>query len=401
MITAVQFQTGLFEEHLEECSFLLEQTLFVRDEPYGAYLDGLELEWRFQRHFQALRQGGAIARQCCLAKIGEGDWGELASALMVLESAGASESILSALESLDGNDQEVLLGLFSGWLQMAPAEGWASRWQALQQTNPQLVPALAKAGAWIRDRELTHMLMQHPYETDEAPLLTEARGRVRGHQPFALSEEPSVSVLESALRLGNPAALKRIRDGFSEEPGVLLALAGNEHDAELYHQLLETEHAEIGIWGLGLLGVPRFFPSLIEQLEKPPMARAAHHALLMISGLEMADLGDEELDMGPLVKIWHDWAERQKDTWRTVARVRAGQAWNVTTLMEAIRAGTHANWAQRWLAAELTIRCGLDVPVEWEYWSHRRQQSLEQWRVNDEPAHAGTPFPFAGRPQPR
>ena len=72
--TILDFETELYQEHLEEASFLYEQRLTLFDDPEITWLDIEDFEERFEAHIDALVVGEELALK-------ERDLGDLGSNL--------------------------------------------------------------------------------------------------------------------------------------------------------------------------------------------------------------------------------------------------------------------------------------------------------------------------------
>ncbi|MBW2742277.1 MAG: hypothetical protein JRE64_26360, partial [Deltaproteobacteria bacterium] len=63
--TLLDFETKLYQEHLEEASFLYEQRLTLFDDPEITWLDIADFEERFEAHIDALVVGEEPALNIC------------------------------------------------------------------------------------------------------------------------------------------------------------------------------------------------------------------------------------------------------------------------------------------------------------------------------------------------
>lgn len=396
MQTKTQFQLDLFDEHIEECSFLMEQIAFIRDEPEDFYEDAIEEEWRFHRHFNALMGGGDLADQRCLEILAGADWGALATAVMVLEQRAQTTLLLDGLANLDGNDSDVAHGLFMAWLLTPPAEGFQNRWNHLADVNPGLLAPLSRAGAWLREPAMTSEIHATAPSPDESALLTRARGRLRGRADDPATLAPAFA-LEVALMQGHPRAIDLAREAFEQEPSPWLAFAGNASDASRFAELIaDPTQSELGFLGTAMLGLPHQIPLLLDLLETH--GHAAHRALQFMTGLTVGS-SDDDQDPGELTVAWRDAIAPHMDAWLSLPRLRRGRPWSATHLLDDLTTGTQPNWTRRWLTTEIRIRFGIDIPLEWEFWSQQWQSTLNRFaatqpQINDRQI----PFPYAGRP---
>jgi hypothetical protein len=69
----VDFSTGIYQEHLEEASFLYEQRLSLFDDPEIIWLDIEDFEERFEAHIDGLVVGEDLALLVCKTQEASGD----------------------------------------------------------------------------------------------------------------------------------------------------------------------------------------------------------------------------------------------------------------------------------------------------------------------------------------
>jgi len=84
MATSIRaFNIELYQEHLEEASFLYEQRLGLLNDPELTWKDLDEFEQRLEAHIDALVVGQDLAMEVCKTQAVEGDFGELFAAVCV------------------------------------------------------------------------------------------------------------------------------------------------------------------------------------------------------------------------------------------------------------------------------------------------------------------------------
>ncbi len=391
MLSKHAFQLGLVQEHLEECGFLMEQVEYLRNEPWGFYADGNPFEARFLSHFDGLIAVGRLAVEPCLQGTQSSDWGEIATAIMVLESLKDSEIIHKLLIELS-EDEDCLKALFFAWLHQQPCEGWLARWDFLQKSRPALLAALVKAGCWRREPTVMNRLFSLQASSDEHDYWIEARGRAKAHLIKPIDEERSAIHGEASLLKGDRATLNWLR----EEPShlLLLALAGNRNDVEAYMQLADNHETSIwGILGVGFMGLPQSVPWLIKRLESAEQSAIADLALQLIAGPRT----DEPVSDQSLSEFWQMRLNNSKEQLDGQVRLRCGTAWGFEAIVDQLAQPVFPNLIDRWFSLEMSIRFGVDTGIEWELWSQAHNLQFNRWHASQNQPQTCGLFPLAGR----
>jgi hypothetical protein len=91
----------LYQEHLEEASFLYEQGLALLDDPEITWKDIGEFEERFEAHIDALVVGEDLALKVCRTQAREGDFGELHAAVRVFCRQNKGDYVAETWRDLD------------------------------------------------------------------------------------------------------------------------------------------------------------------------------------------------------------------------------------------------------------------------------------------------------------
>ena len=102
----VDFSTGIYQEHLEEASFLYEQRLSLFDDPEITWLDIEDFEERFEAHIGGLVVGEDLALEVCRTQAIEGDFGGLHAAVRVFCRQNRLDFVREVLEELDPEDMQ-------------------------------------------------------------------------------------------------------------------------------------------------------------------------------------------------------------------------------------------------------------------------------------------------------
>src|SRR5439155_13195083 len=82
MATSIKhFYVEIYQEYLEEASFLYEQRLTLFDDPEVTWKEIGDFEDRFEPHIDGLVVGEESALGVCQTRVNEGDFGELHAAV--------------------------------------------------------------------------------------------------------------------------------------------------------------------------------------------------------------------------------------------------------------------------------------------------------------------------------
>ena len=103
-----EFLTALYEEHLEEASFLYLQRRGLLGDPMTPWRKVAEWEDRLEAHIDALVIGGDLALEICRAHVTSGDAGEVFAAIAVFCRQESAPLLAEALRLLDAGNAEMM-----------------------------------------------------------------------------------------------------------------------------------------------------------------------------------------------------------------------------------------------------------------------------------------------------
>ena len=413
MAVSIQaFYTDLYEEHLEEASFLYEQRHTYFHDPDISWIEIQDLENRFEAHIDAIVIGGDAALEICVVQAAEGDSGELHAAIRTFCRQRRIDLLEQVLEDLDIEDEERVSAACDALKHEWP-EVWTAEIERLFQEHPSGAKAVLPTVIGYRrlplEPLLTSLLSDCPEDHLHAPIWS--LGRLRMPHP------PSVSALTPFLQhpdpiLGAAAALALMRMSLplslscATQPSeacdfrtlLQIMLAGGAHDtAFLLDRLGEGEGASDIALALGVLGDLRAIMPLIQLLEEDTVAGSAALALNLITGAglyeevfipdevdpdELLDHEIEKLDRGEPpyppgqapgttivrlsqdAKTWHVWWKENNSRFRTVLRYRNGRPFTPDCLLENLRHEQSPYFVRQTAYEELVVRYKIDVPFE-------------------------------------
>ena len=131
--TIREFNIGLYQEHLEEASFLYEQRLAYLHDPEVKWPDLRAWEERFEAHIDALKLGDELALEICRRQAADGDSGELHAALRVFCRRDCQDDAFAVLRALDRTNEEAVRAVSQALRCEVPRE-WLD---ALLRLSPQ------------------------------------------------------------------------------------------------------------------------------------------------------------------------------------------------------------------------------------------------------------------------
>ncbi len=406
------FQVRLYEEHLEEASFLYGQcrALLLRQEISWLQLGAFEE--RLEAHIDALMVGEKLALEVCRRRAVEGDVGELFAAVSVFCRYAEASVLASLLRDLDYSDAERSQAVADALKHELP-DAW--REHCLHAISQGDGPLLSVLGAVVGHRRLPQAgvllsaLERLSSPAEHRALLwaigrTRPKGAAAAIRPFLQSTARPVrdAALRALLRLNDPEVagyLYGLADA-PECPHVELGLAGGR---SVVSALVEAARAPGAspdvVIALGLLGDLAAVRPLIGLLTVEPLAQSAAEALYVITGALLSsdvripetmtedEMFDDELtvfrqtgavpgrgDGQPYVSnerrlsrdpsAWTDWLEANAARFSLDRRYRLGQPYDPTVLQQCL---SSAHYPQSWrglAAEELLVRYGTDLPFE-------------------------------------
>jgi len=439
------FLIELYEEYLEEASFLYEQRLTLLNNPEITWKQIADFEDRFEAHIDGLVVGKDLALEVCSRQAKAGDFGEAHAAVRVFCRQNRKDLFLKLVEVLDAEDVTRVQAIAEALKYELP-ESWHSEIKSfLRNPDPNLVLIASEAIGHQRlkaGKELTRIL-------EEAPSTVVARaiwalGRVGELQagPLIFShlldgEEPVRSAAALALlRLQNEDALHYcLQRSRSERWAILPLVLGGSRDAlELLLGEAATGNASSEcLQGLGILGYASAIPVLINYLRNEETVQVAANSLDRITGADLRETVfiPEELDedelfeeereklkravptrgdgkpFGNTVKRvsqkaeeWQRWWDHHRTSMDPLTRYRNGTPYSPACLIADLEQETTLHHARRLTYEELVVRYGLDIPFEADMFVVHQKKALvraTEWARQQGTRIVGGRSYFAGR----
>ena len=455
MATSLQaFRVGLFEEHLDEASFLYSQCRNLRAAIQTSWQTTAGFEQRLELHLDALVVGGELALQVCRRRAVEGDAGELFAAASVFcrhrLAPLLAQTLADTLARLDPEQPETLIALGDALKYELPEDWAAFVEQALRRPDARLVPPLATACGYRRIPCEDALCEALGKAREQAPLaLVEALGRLQSIQAepaldhlLTLPDDTRrAAALIALMRSGREAPLRRLYLTAQREswPRLALGLGG---DASAAHALMKATPStlpadSLSLLALGLLGSPTGLRHLHEKLSDPALAEVAARALNWVTGANLfegvfvAEAIDEDTLFPREIKAWRQykqapkaangqpfgstqrklstdpvrwraWFSEHTDRFDARLRYRSGQPCSPTVLVATLAHPDGDPLLRQTTAHELAIRYGCHVPFEVDMpvvHQIKALRGLSAWANSHATSFQPGAWYFAGCPQ--
>jgi uncharacterized protein (TIGR02270 family) len=413
----------LYEEYLQEASFLYEQRLTLFRNPEITWRKIGEFEERLEAHIDGLVVGDKLAIDVCKRPVTEGDFGELFAAVCVFCRQEQRDLVLAIFEQLDPDDVEKATAVADALKYELP-DAWIRDFLTLLEVgDPKLAPILARAFGYRRvlcGPQLLTSMKRCP--ASALPEMVWALGRI-GYEPaggtlldLLKSEEEPVRAAAalSLARMGERRALEYCGEqAFSSHWPVLpLGLAGDRRSLSLLTQMAERNAGGDCLTALGLLGDPTSVPLFISRLEQPEAAPSAAIALHCITGAgiyetvfipdevdedELFDSEREQLKQGkPLDRgdgrpfgssvtrlsqnpqDWKGWWQANSGRFTPGVRFRNGVPFSPAALVEMLAAEKTPHELRRFCSEEIATRYRYDFGFETDMPAARQSVLLSQ-----------------------
>jgi uncharacterized protein (TIGR02270 family) len=436
------FLTELYEEYLEEASFLYEQRLSLLKNPEISWKKIGEFEQRFNAHIDGLVVGGDLALKVCMTRAKEGDFGELHAAMRVCCRHNQMDLACEILDDVDLCDKAKRRGIEDALKNDIPEAWFAELWHK-GRTKPSLVPLLLRVVAYRGGHisEVGKMLHEAPPEFLLDVIW--ACGRLR--QPGVCSElrtyldheDPMVQsqAATSLLRLGDDLTLSKcLRSTSSNWAAIPLGLAGSGSAVRAFLDGPASDSLNHDqVLALGLLGDIRSVPLLFNALRNSKTAEVAAISLQLMTGayhaeavflpdaIDEDELFDEEREklgkgqvptrpdgepfgrsvtrLSQKLEDWHAWWSEHSCSFDPQLRYRNGYPYSPRRLIEVLESDLSPHIVRALASDELVIRYEMDVRFESDMFVADQEPALERirlWAEKDGNRFRDGCFYFAG-----
>jgi len=433
------FLIELYEEYLEEASFLYAQRLTLLENPEITWIKIGEFEERFEAHIDGLVVGGDLALDVCKTHALEGDFGELHAAMRVFCRQNRKDLLFSALDSVDLEDAEKL-GALGDALKYELPKNWHPDLLHYADKKRVLLPLAVKTLSYQRAqvKDLGQILQDAPAES--LPDVVWACGRVGSanlYRPLRIVLDHKDPALQAAaavalLRLGDDETKARCMEQQRKHswPAIPLGLAGSRQAVRGFIESAQAQPLTYEqVIALGLLGDVSAVPLLIECLGSE-MAEAAAISLQVITGANFVEsaflpdsfdedeLFEDEKKSGavPLrpdgkpygrtvkrlsqkVEDWQEWWSANESSFGPDLRYRYGQLYSPHSLIASLKGELTPHSIRKLVCDELVVRYRLPEPLESDMFVSVQQRSIaqiESWAEKEGSRFREGDYYFAG-----
>ena len=404
------FRIRLYEEHLEEASFLYEQRRALLEDEAISWMSLAAFELRLEAHLDALLLGGDLASELCREHASGGDSGELFAVTSVICRQTLASRLAEILEAVDEQEPERLRAVSDALKHELPDKWRLNCVRALEHGRAQLKPMLATVVGHRRYHSqgaLRSAALQTVAERRAAVLWAIGRNReldaidvLRADYGSSLAHLAWTAV-RAGLRLHDPVALDMLTSAAPDRlVATEVALAAGPTMVDTLLRYLHVNQSDPSVvMALGLLGEPSAIPRLLECLTHPLLAGAAAQALYLITGAPLFEhalipeaVSREELfekewkayqETGQLPRrgngepfgdhtqrlasdedVWRAWMKSHAFRFSSDLRYRFGQPVTPGVLVDCIRSESFPKAYRSWVADELLVRYGIAMPFE-------------------------------------
>jgi len=407
----IEMVSSIYEEHLDEASFLYGQRLLLFDDTGITWLDIDDFEQRMEAHIDALALGGDLALEICIPRLASEEPGDLFAVLCVFCRQDRKDLVFQAIEGIDPEDEKRLLAI-SDAIRYELPDLWGDEFvRRVGEKCPHASLILARAAGYRRlpAGAGPELLKTLPGETP--PVTREilaALGRLRFREAcptlldryLANEGEPNhTQAVKTLLLLGERQALQKCLQSASSQDGLeaLLGIsAGRSVVSVFLGKAFQEKPGMDCLLGLGLLGDISAIESLFVCLNKPESAESAALAINLITGADIYEdafipdkidedeLFPEELEkfrqgqpparpdgtpygvnitrLSPKPEDWRQWWANNMSRFKGGTRYRNGKPFTPACLLENIESEKTPYLIRRLAYEELVIRYGMDLP---------------------------------------
>ena len=426
MATSIKnFLVELYQEYLEEASFLYEQRLTLFDDPEVTWEDIHDFEERFEPHIDGLVVGEELALNVCEKQASEGDFGELHAAVRVFCRQNRKDLVLRVLEELDPEDAESIQAVSDALKHELP-EDWHDEFvRILSEGDQKLIPILANVFGFRRLKAGTELLKALAVShTESLPIIIWALGRLGeqdAHAPllqYLSHEDESVTSTTALalLRLGEEQTITQCLQHarLQNWPLIPLGLGGNRFSVNVMLDKAKAGNAETDcVIALGLLGDISAIDTLLEHLTNAETSEFAAMSLQILTGADLYEdvfipdeIDEDELFEEELKKFkegqvptrldgepfgititrisqkpedWQKWWAENKSRFNPGIRYRNGKPYSPACLLKNLQLEKSPRIVRQMAYEELVIRYGVDFPFETDMLVSKQKQAIAKY----------------------
>ena len=421
-----RFYVELYEEHLEEASFLYAQRLTLLDDLEVSWITVGEWDERLEAHIDALVIGEDLALEVCVKHAAEGDFGELFAAVSVFCRQQRFDLLRKTTEALDPEDPEKLQAMADALKYECPTEWQPELLRVLPPDDPRMRYLQATLCGYRRLRESR----EWSTISGNDPLavigrVAWANGRIGNKDEKSLLQ-PVIAHEDGVVRSATILALLRLGDHqFVQEslgteadrsvPWPTMAVGASRMLVNLLlSRVALNAPTPDELLAMGILGDVAAVPVLLANLSQEELAPAAALGLNVITGAELYEkafipelmeedelfedekeqvkkgqpvlrpdgkpYGENVVRLSQKPEDWQTWWTSNKQRFKAGLRYRSGVMFSPGALVENIAFEKTPRKIRQLAYEELVIRYGADIPFETDMPVTQQQAAIAKWK---------------------
>jgi len=421
-----RFYVELYEEHLEEASFLYAQRMTLFDDLEVSWITVGEWDERLEAHIDALVIGEDLALEVCVQHASEGDFGELFAAVSVFCRQQRFDLLRKTIEALDPEDPEKLQAMADALKYECPAEWQPELLRVLPADDSRMRFLQATWCGYRRMREVREW--STIIEGDHPPVIGRvawACGRIGSGGEKTLLRQ-AMAHEDGAVRSAAILALLRLGDHqFIQEslgteadrsvPWPTLAVGASRTLVNLLlSRVARSTPTPDELLALGILGDVAAVPVLLAHLSQEKLAPAAALGLNVMTGAELYEkvfipevmdedelfedekeqvkkgqpvlrpdgkpYGENVVRLSQKTEDWQQWWTANKQRFKSGLRYRSGVPFSPGSLVENMAFEKTPRTVRQLAYEELVIRYGADIPFETDMPVTQQQAAIAKWK---------------------
>tara|TARA_R110002153_G_scaffold15822_7_gene56284 strand:- start:8221 stop:9585 length:1365 start_codon:yes stop_codon:yes gene_type:complete len=447
-----QFVNELYEEHVEEASFLYEQRLAFLTDPDLAWFAYYSEELRLDAHLDGLIIGGERALLITQETALEGDIGAIYTLISLYCLVDQRDEFLGKINEFDLQDHEVQQAIQLALLHRMP-DSWhdsflQNKFNEQQNLLSLFLPVLIKLDKIPSNIEF-EQIFDGTFTIDDVdpiPFIQASSyfpdknsNKLLTHFMVNGSEEQKDTAVFSLYRLGRKHIVEQTILKVKHQELPLMSIAAGASNA--FFTALITKHEtaswdENSIHCLAVGGVAEFIPELIKLLKDDALAEFAANALFIITGARLIEnvlqediwvkddlfedeveafnqgimpqrtdgraFGEEVEKLSASFEVWLDWWDQNYSQYVSGKRYRLGMLISPVSLVRTLHSDFGGNVIRELSYQELVIRYKTKLFLSTKDCIQVQQKSIQalyQWATQVDGKYSQGEWYFSGNMQ--
>lgn len=424
MIPDKAFRNRLWVRHHDEISALYEQRHYLKSSNLLGWSGLKDIEQRIENHILGLLQFGEVPLAFIADRITEGDIGGCygsVRALVRMQAWGRLESLVRQIHITNNLQIKAISDALCHESPLLLESGLIHNLLNMDGARVRVAAQTIACHRLDFSTELFEALRRHSRNKNIVIDIIHAIGRLKtqdgaeGLLNHLHSRDPDIvnSAITTLTRLGEHDVLTECMAyiGPSDWPGLSLGLFGHKDclsDSFFSVSSIGTHStfkaSKEQVIAAGLIGNIERIPDLITWLDDPELSENAALALNLITGADLREQSNKEVDQDALFgdeltdlkhgkiipeetynhtsdrlsqnpSIWSHWWNSNKCFFNPAARFRNGTPYSPLSLLQTMESDSNPDMIRDLAYEELVIRYGIDIPFE------TRMPVVQQWQA--------------------